>query len=677
MKTRIIAAIALSLALTGAAQAQFTASIKTNIINNGVVSNWVGNGTYVVGSNTFKDVLQVINSGVLSDGTGYLGYETSGSNNVVTVTGPGSVWNNNNSDISLYVGYSGSGNTLTITNGGTVYSYYSYIGESAGANSNVVTVTGNGSIWYNNQAGSGELHVGDSGSGNTLTIINGGAVINIEGYIGELAGGNSNAVTVTGAGSVWNNSSWLLVGTRGYGNRLTITNEGAVYSFGSLIGGLASASNNAVTVTGAGSVWSNSNGRINGLLVGYDGSGNKLTIINGGAVINLEGYVGGYIGGGDSNLGSVLSANTTPANSNAVIVTGAGSVWNNSTNLTVGYYGYGNTLTITNNGTVYNADAYIGYTNGANNNAMLVTGTGSVLNNSGNLLVGVSGSTNSLTVANNGSVIASNVYVGFYSSSVGNQIAISGGSLYGTNSAGTGALNVRHGTLNVNGGTITVDILLLTNTTSGVMVFNSGTINTKSTSVTNGLAFVIGDGASAANFHLLGGVHSFNNGLRVRNNAVLSGCGTINGVVVVDAGGTVLADCSPLVFGQSVTNNGTMRAINGSVLEAYGALVNNGTIDLINGSTNFHGVFINNGTVLDASSVKISQASKSGQDFVVQILSVTGHTYQLQFTPSLTPTNWTNTGTSQSGTGGVLTFTDTGGATNVPARFYRMDVTAP
>src|SRR6266850_369487 len=75
------------------ARAQFTASIKTNTIN-GVVSNWVGNGTYVVGSNTFKDVLQIINTGVLSNGTGSVGYEVSGSNNLAIINGTGSIWKN-------------------------------------------------------------------------------------------------------------------------------------------------------------------------------------------------------------------------------------------------------------------------------------------------------------------------------------------------------------------------------------------------------------------------------------------------------------------------------------------------------------------------------------------------------------------------------------------------------
>ena len=46
-----------------------------------------------------------------------------------------------------------------------------------------------------------------------------------------------------------------------------------------------------------------------------------------------------------------------------------------------------------------------------------------------------------------------------------------------------------------------------------------------------------------------------------------------------------------------VTNNATVRALNGSVIESYALFVNNGTIDISGGSTNFHGGLINNGTI--------------------------------------------------------------------------------
>src|ERR1035437_5511413 len=72
-------------------EAQYTANFQTNIIS-GVTSNWTGD--YLVGSNTFADALLIQNSGVLSNGTGYLGYNSSSSNNSALVTDIGSVWSN-------------------------------------------------------------------------------------------------------------------------------------------------------------------------------------------------------------------------------------------------------------------------------------------------------------------------------------------------------------------------------------------------------------------------------------------------------------------------------------------------------------------------------------------------------------------------------------------------------
>lgn len=80
---------------------------------------------------------------------------------------------------------------------------------------------------------------------------------------------------------------------------------------------------------------------------------------------------------------------------------------------------------------------------------------------------------------------------------------------------------------------------------------------------------------------------------------------------------------------------------------------------------------------LDARSVKISKAGKVGPDFVVQIPSLADHTHQVQVISTLTPPNWTGLGASRPGTGGILAFTDPGVTTNSPARFYRVDVTAP
>jgi hypothetical protein len=95
------------------------------------------------------------------------------------------------------------------------------------------------------------------------------------------------------------------------------------------------------------------------------------------------------------------------------------------------------------------------------------------------------------------------------------------------------------------------------------------------------------------------------------------------------------------------------------------------------GTTNFHGTFINNGVVLDAGWVYVPKVSPVGNDMAIQVPSARGFDYQLQISPSMDSPVWANSGTTQSGTGGMLTFTDPGGATNKPSRFYQIDVIWP
>jgi hypothetical protein len=314
------------------------------------------------------------------------------------------------------------------------------------------------------------------------------------------------------------------------------------------------------------------------------------------------------------------------------------------------------------------------------------SGVGSMVVSSGvvsanNLAVGSQAGSRGMLVIAGGLVnVTSNLLVGV-SNSANGAVQVTGGSLYVTNAIDTASLVVGqggNGSYTQGGGTVTVNRLVVTNGANSTFTFNSGTLISGGTSVTNGQLFAVGDGTDSATYELFGGVHSFSKNLEIRNNGTLSGCGTVTGNVVVDPGGTVLANCGgTLTFTGIVTNNGTMRAINGSVLEAYGTLVNNGTIDAINGSTNFHGAFINNGTVLTASSVQITSIARAGQNIVVLLPSVTNHTFQLQFSGSLTPPSWLDTGASQSGNNSILSFTDSGGATNLPTRFYRVECTSP
>jgi hypothetical protein len=301
-----------------------------------------------------------------------------------------------------------------------------------------------------------------------------------------------------------------------------------------------------------------------------------------------------------------------------------------------------------------------------------------VLSVSNSVYVGVYGVDNSLIISNAGiALVSSNLVVGFETSSTNNLVMLAGGNLIVTNGPGLGTLDLRRGTIALNGGIITVDKLIATNGATSVFSFSGGTFQTRGSAVTNGQTFLVGNGSNPALFHLLGGVHSFATGIRVRNAAQLTGCGTINGSVLVDAGGTVVADCDgSLTFTGILTNNGTMRAINGSVLEAYGPVVNNGLIDIIGGTTNFHSTFINNGSIVTTASpaFQIIGIAKESNNIRVVWTTSTGKTNELQaasgggyrtnnFAAIFAVTNTVSVTNS---------YLDVGAATNSLSRFYRL-----
>ena len=166
-------------------------------------------------------MLTIQSGGTVTDAFGAVG-NLPGSLGTVTVTGAGSNWSNAG---SVVVGGLGTG-TLTIQNGGTVNSGGGgSVGQSVGS-TGTVTVTGPGSSWINGPGGG--LNIGSFGTG-TLTIANGGTVINITAFTANIGNGagSQGTVTVTGAGSTWSNSSGVNIGNLGTGT-LTIADGGIV-----------------------------------------------------------------------------------------------------------------------------------------------------------------------------------------------------------------------------------------------------------------------------------------------------------------------------------------------------------------------------------------------------------------------------------------------------------------
>jgi hypothetical protein len=160
-------------------------------------------------------------------------------------------------------------------------------------------------------------------------------------------------------------------------------------------------------------------------------------------------------------------------------------------------------------------------------------------------------------------------------------------------------------------GSITTDNLLLTNA-AGQFTFAGGTVDTRDTTVANGLPFVIGNGITPATLHLSGGVHSFANGLVISANASLTGCGTILGTIVNH--GTIATNCGP----------------------------------------------------------RITFVSHTGATSTISIPSASGKSYTLEYKNALSDTGWTSILPAASGTGAPLILLDS--TASGSKRFYRVQI---
>ncbi|MBI3879036.1 MAG: hypothetical protein HY301_03115 [Verrucomicrobia bacterium] len=436
------------------------------------------------------------------------------------------------------VGNGGTNVQLLISNY-TLSDSMAWIGNGASARSNAVIVTGPGSVWSN----SSTLIIGNSSngaSGNQMMVSDGAKVFDTTGTLGNRANCSNNFALVTGPGSVWNNASAVTIGSAGSFNRLVISNSGVVLGGSAgTVGGTSAGNSNSVLVTGAGSLWTN-NGT---LIIGNSGAFNQLVISNGGVV---------------AAFGAATIGNAATGDTNLVLVTGPGSVWSNLSALGIGAVSgaSANQLVVSNGGTVFNTTGTLGTGANSSNNLALVTGTGSVWSNNGLLTIGNSGPRTQLIVSDGGAVFAAALTMGALPGTGSNRVTIDGGSLIVTNPAGTGIALLNRGTNVLNSGYFETDQLVLTNKVSGVahgvFEFNGGTLITRGTTNANGLPFTVGNGASAATFQLLGGTHSFANGLVLASNSLLKGNGTILGAVTNF--GTIAPGSSP----GALTINGSL-----------------------------------------------------------------------------------------------------------------------
>ena len=661
----------------------------------GVWSVWNDNGTLYIGQGGVSSQLRISNGAQVVASYGHEGYNSASSNNNVLVSGNGSVWSNLN---DLSVGLSGSGNTLVVASSGVVYCGNGVIGSNSAAIGNSVLVTDAGSAWSNRLA----LTVGCFGSANNLVIINGGWLVSgysklaLSNYVGYAS--DNNRVLVSGTGSVWTALNPINIGYQGSANSLIISNGGQVADPLGAVGFATGSASNTVLIMGMGSTWTNSGN----VFVGYSGTGNSLTITNGGRVLDSTAYIGysagssnntvmftgtgaswnhrgglilGYsggnnrllmtdgsvMGGGRDQSPSYLGVNSSSSN-NSALVTGAGTVWSNSSSFFVGNAGSGNSLVVSNGAHLFSFGTVLGSATFSANNGATITGSGSVLSNSFTLYVGYGGSGNNLVVDDGGQFVNNTAYVGNGSSSSNNIVKVAGGAvwrngmLYVGNQGSSNALIIAGGSLVATGVTIGAASAVCNNRLEidggNLVVTNSAT--NAVLEVRNG-AFVLDTGTLIADKLVMTNAC----GLFVRKGGALI-VGNLVLDPVLDADGDGLPNGWERTYGlDPLSTNG----VNGASGDPDGDGLNNaqefalGT-DPMDKSSPFHATSVS----VEGDNVRVTWLSVGGETNVVEAATDLSGIYS-----NIGP-NFILPGVSLITTN----YLDPGGATNSPTRYYRI-----
>lgn len=302
------------MAVTGAAMMAMTAPVPliADVIDtNTTIESAMMTTNLTVGSVSPDIVLTIASGGSVMNTNGLNVGSGNGSNETVIITGSGSLTTDGRRFQNITFNNT-SGNRIIVTNGGTFAVsgdggtlYWGSQGSLA-AISNVVVVTGPGSLFTNGTPSSGvNLWLGNYSG---LIVSNGGAFVSLARGLylsgrdiwggGPLPGGASGGrfAVVTGPGSVLRTAVMSVNnGNDVRDNRLEISDGGAVYSRAGYITSDATGQGGnggdcSATVTGPGSLWDVGAGGSPGALdVGCSdtASNNVLDICNGAVVTNV------------------------------------------------------------------------------------------------------------------------------------------------------------------------------------------------------------------------------------------------------------------------------------------------------------------------------------------------------------------------------------------------------
>ncbi len=492
----------------------------------------------------------IVTDGARMDVTSFRVYS---SNNVVSVTGTGTVAGRTTSTGVEWLGLLGSNNTAEVRDGATLL-LAPYLGGENGR----FDIAGYGTTVSG--AETVALTGGDNffGISNAATVISPGFEIN----------GVSNRALVSGAGTLLTNYGYAGYAAVRYGtgNVFQIV-DGAQAGGGVLY---LSGQDDEILISGAGTRFVS--GGVTSLISGTRGG---LVVSDGAFLSSRRSRLGGTVttlitGAGtewrDRSLllvegpvsvlaGARLQTVEAWAGDNADLqIRGSGTVWTNSSGVEVGISGGGPAaVTFGEQSEVWTGPAVIGGDPESHSNVVQVADAGTTWHVAGGLTVGRAGGYNRLRVLDQAQVYAGTLTVGGTGNSGSNsEASISAGGLLSAASIEVGGasgdqnalrvldggtvtaalLEIRSGgELHLEGGTLGVSTLSKTSELAGgTFDFDAGTLNVASSEYASLTPFEVGDGTRTAVMNLTGGSsnqHHFSGGLIIEPNAKLTGQGTI------------------------------------------------------------------------------------------------------------------------------------------------------
>jgi len=168
--------------------------------------------------------------------------------------------------------------------------------------------------------------------------------------------------------------------------------------------------------------------------------------------------------------------------------------------------------------------------------------------------------------------------------------------------------------------------------------------------------------------------------LEILSSGTVQGCGTL--LCPIQNSGNIIADCGStnwLKFGSTVTNNGNVRASNGTKIIAEDAsFINNGVLDLIFGDPTLPTLLSGSGRLVTPEShtfppIQLQFETDGSVTLIYDALS--GHIYQVQWSPDLAPENWFDLSTdSQPLENSATRQVNDPGASAGTATFYRYQI---